>query len=76
MCGHTRFDKIRNEVIRDKVEVTSIEDKIRETRLRRFGHIRSVDASVRIRKKKSLLYTIKEVEVNRRTVESKLLDTI
>jgi len=34
MCGHTRLDKIRNEVIRDKIKVESIEDKIGEARLR------------------------------------------
>jgi len=49
ICGHTRLDKIRNEVIRDKIEVASIENKIRETHLRWFGHIRrkSLDAPVR-----------------------------
>ena len=30
----TRFDKIRNNVIRDKVEVTPREDKMREHKLR------------------------------------------
>jgi len=40
ICGHTRLDKIINEVIRGKIEVASIEDKMRETRLRWFGHIR------------------------------------
>ena len=49
MCGHTRSDRIRNGVIRGKIGVASIEDKIRETRLRWFGHIRrkSMDAPVR-----------------------------
>ena len=49
ICGHTRLDKIRNEVIRGKIGVASIEDEIRETRLRWFGHIRrrSMDAPVR-----------------------------
>ncbi|XP_070031549.1 uncharacterized protein, partial [Nicotiana tomentosiformis] len=49
MCGHTRLDRIRNEVIRDKVGVTPIEDNMREARLRRFGHVkrRSTDAPVR-----------------------------
>jgi len=38
--GHTRLNKIKNEVIKDKIGVASIEDKMRETRLRWFGHIR------------------------------------
>jgi len=43
------LDKIRNEVIRDLVKVALIEDKMRESRLRWFGHMkrRSVDAPVR-----------------------------
>ncbi|KAG5614785.1 hypothetical protein H5410_014609 [Solanum commersonii] len=32
MCGHTRSDKIRNEVIREKVGVASVVDKAREAR--------------------------------------------
>ena len=49
ICGHTRLDKIRNEVIRGKIGVASVEDKIRDARLRWFGHIRrrSMDAPVR-----------------------------
>ena len=48
MCGYTRMDKISNGVIRDLVKVAPIEDKMRETRLRWFGHVkRSVDAPVR-----------------------------
>ena len=39
MCGHTKMDKIRNESIREKVRVASIEDKLRETRLRWYGHV-------------------------------------
>ncbi|XP_060179517.1 B3 domain-containing protein REM17-like isoform X4 [Lycium barbarum] len=49
MCGHTRNDRIRNEDIRDKVGVASVEDKMREARLRWFGHVkrRDTDAPVR-----------------------------
>ncbi|WMV29994.1 hypothetical protein MTR67_023379 [Solanum verrucosum] len=49
MCGHTRSDKIRNEVIREKVGVASVVDKLREARLRWFGHVkrRCADAPVR-----------------------------
>ena len=34
ICGHTRLDKIKNEVIRDKIGVAFIENKLREARLR------------------------------------------
>ncbi|XP_065881089.1 uncharacterized protein [Euphorbia lathyris] len=49
MCGHTRKDRVRNEIIRTKVGVTSIENKMRENRLRWFGHVRrrALDAPVR-----------------------------
>jgi len=40
ICHHRRLDKIRNEVIRGKIGVASIEDKMRETTLRWFGHVR------------------------------------
>ncbi|XP_070026270.1 uncharacterized protein [Nicotiana sylvestris] len=48
MCGHTRKDRITNKVIRDKVGVASIEDKLRESSLRWFGHVkrRDIDAPV------------------------------
>uniref|UniRef100_A0A0V0GTR4 Putative ovule protein n=1 Tax=Solanum chacoense TaxID=4108 RepID=A0A0V0GTR4_SOLCH len=49
MCGFTRRDKITNEDIRDKVGVTSVEDKMQEVRLRWFGYVirRCTDALVR-----------------------------
>jgi len=49
MCGYTKLDTIRNIVIREPVGVAPLEDKLRETRLRWFGHVkrRSVDAPVR-----------------------------
>jgi len=39
MCGHTRFDKIIDELIGDEIGVASVDDKIREARLRWFDHI-------------------------------------
>ena len=40
MCGNTRRDKVRNENIRTKIGVASIKKKMRENRLRLFGHVR------------------------------------
>ncbi|KAL6498741.1 hypothetical protein OROGR_028288 [Orobanche gracilis] len=40
MCGHTCKDRVRNEIIRTKVGVTCIENKMRGNRLRWFGHIK------------------------------------
>ena len=49
MCGKTLKDRVRNEDIRAMVGVASIEDKLRENRLRWYGHIyrRPADAVVR-----------------------------
>ncbi|PKA49222.1 ataxia telangiectasia mutated family protein [Apostasia shenzhenica] len=49
MCGYTRSDRMRNEYIRKKVDVAPIEDKLRESRLRWFGHLnrRPIEAPIR-----------------------------
>ena len=49
ICGHTRLDRIRIEMIRGKIRVEFMEDKMREARLCWFGHIkrRPMDAPVR-----------------------------
>jgi len=49
MCDFTRLDRIRSVGIRDRVGVAPLEEKLRETRLRWFGHVkrRSVNAPVR-----------------------------
>ena len=39
MCGKIKKDKVRNEDIRCQVGIAPIEDKLRENRLRWFGHI-------------------------------------
>ncbi|VFQ93999.1 unnamed protein product [Cuscuta campestris] len=44
MCGKTRLDRISNEVIRRQVGMAPVEDKLREARLRWFGHVRRRDA--------------------------------
>jgi len=49
ICGNTRREKVRNENIHIKIGVTSIEETMRENRLRWFGHVRRrpTDAPVR-----------------------------
>ncbi|PHT40405.1 hypothetical protein CQW23_19259 [Capsicum baccatum] len=39
MCGHTRKDRVRNEIIQEKVGMALVEDKMQEVRLRWFGHV-------------------------------------
>lgn len=50
ICGPTRLDRIRNDRIRQEVQVAHIEDKLREGRLRWLGHVlhRLIDAPVRM----------------------------
>src|SRR5262249_46843342 len=50
MCGHIRKDKVRNETIRRMVEVASLEEKLRESRLRWFGHIKRRDPGAPVRR--------------------------
>ncbi len=38
MSGHTRLDKVHNENIRENIGVVPIKDKLKEGRLRWFGH--------------------------------------
>ncbi|KAG5589623.1 hypothetical protein H5410_040137 [Solanum commersonii] len=49
MCGRTKIDKIRNDVIWEKVGVAFMADKMRKTRLRLFGIVqrRCTDAPMR-----------------------------
>lgn len=49
MCGHTKSDKIKNAVIREKVGVTFVADKMRKARLKWFEHVqrRCTDVTVR-----------------------------
>ncbi|KAD6795909.1 hypothetical protein E3N88_06805 [Mikania micrantha] len=50
MCGHTRLDRIRNEVFREKLQVANISEKIREGRLRWFGHVKRRSQLAPVRK--------------------------
>ena len=54
MCGKSRKDKIRNDAIRARLGVASIDDKMRESRLRWFGHVRKRLVSAPVRKCESV----------------------
>jgi len=49
MYNCKRLDRVRNAVIREKIELAHVEDNMREIRLRWFAHVkrRYVDALVR-----------------------------
>ena len=49
MCGCTRPDPITNVVIKERVGVAPLEDKLRETRLRWFWHVMRKSASAPVR---------------------------
>ena len=48
-CGHTRRDRVRNEAIQERVEVTPIEEKLTQHRLKWYEHVqqRPPEAPVR-----------------------------
>ncbi|XP_021991266.1 uncharacterized protein LOC110888028 [Helianthus annuus] len=49
MRGHTRLDRVRNEVFRERLGVSRISDKIKEGRLRWFGHVKRMQAMAPVR---------------------------
>ncbi|KAD2392888.1 hypothetical protein E3N88_39865 [Mikania micrantha] len=55
MCGHIRLDRIRNKLIRERLEVVCISDKVREGRLRWFGHVRRRNRLAPVRRVESLI---------------------
>ncbi|KAG5587041.1 hypothetical protein H5410_047475 [Solanum commersonii] len=55
MCGYTRSDKIRNEVIRKKVGVASVVDKLSKARLRWFGHVKRRGANALVKRCEGLV---------------------
>ncbi|KAK3511626.1 hypothetical protein QTP70_013648 [Hemibagrus guttatus] len=61
--GVTRLDRIRNEYIRGTAHVGRLGDKVREARLRWFGHVQRRDTTLHPPPLTPL--TIKEEEVNR-----------
>jgi hypothetical protein len=49
ICGHTRRDQVQNDDICERLEVTPVEEKLVQHRLRCFGHIqqRQIEAPIR-----------------------------
>lgn len=47
MCNVTQLDKIRNEYIRGSFGVTNVAGKMKEDKLRWFGHVGEVDNDTR-----------------------------
>nr|GEY96913.1 polyprotein, putative [Tanacetum cinerariifolium] len=54
-CGKTMVDMIPNGVFRAELDVDSIIDKMREGRLRWFGHIRRRPQSAHVRRVEAML---------------------
>ena len=40
ICGHMRLHRVRSEAIKNNIKAAPIEDKMRETRLRWFSHVK------------------------------------
>lgn len=55
MCGKTRKIKIKNEQLLEQLEVESIGEKIRETRLKWFEYVRCRPVMTPIRKSLAIL---------------------
>ncbi|PKA51537.1 isoleucyl-tRNA synthetase [Apostasia shenzhenica] len=74
MCGYTRKDRMRNEYIRKKVGVAPIEDKLRESQLKWFGHLnrRPIEAPVRKKLSYWILPMYKEEDGDQRRHDKKL----
>ncbi|XP_071715160.1 uncharacterized protein [Rutidosis leptorrhynchoides] len=53
-CGKTMLDMIPNSVFRENLEVRSISDKLREGRLRWFGHVRRRPLTAPVRRVEEL----------------------
>jgi hypothetical protein len=49
ICSHTRRDRVRNDDIRERLEVAPVEEKLVQHRLRWFGHIQRRPAKAPIR---------------------------
>ena len=55
MYGHTLIDRIRKQEFRDKLGVTPISGKMRENRLRWFGHMQRKTFGAPVRRVESII---------------------
>ena len=55
MCGHTLMDRIRNQEFRDKLGVAPFSEKMRENRLRWFGHVQRKTLAAPMRRVESII---------------------
>ncbi|XP_057540068.1 uncharacterized protein LOC130818029 [Amaranthus tricolor] len=55
MCGHILMDRIRNQEFRDKLGVAPISGKMRENRLRWFGHVQRKTLAAPVRRVESII---------------------
>ena len=62
MYGYTKLDRLWNVAFREKVGVLPLEEKMMETKLRWFGHVkrRSINAPVRRCEKINLMHCRRE----------------
>jgi hypothetical protein len=49
ICGHTRRDRVQNDDIHERLEVTPVEEKLVQHRFRWFGHMQRRPAEAPIR---------------------------
>ena len=55
MCGQTLLDRIRNQEFRDKLGVAPISGKMRQHRLRWFGHVQRKTLAAPMRRVESII---------------------
>ena len=55
MCGHILMDRIRNQEFRDKLGVAPISGKMRENRLRWFGHVQRKTLAAPVRRVENII---------------------
>lgn len=67
MYGHTKENKIRNEIIRFRICGAPTEDKLRQNHLRKYGHIQYRDNNAAMRRIE--IFVLERVEVKRKDLK-------